>query len=393
MILVFCSAAFLNLSVAAIWKVGIMESAKDLWDKLDELYTETSLPSKMFLLAKLFRFKLDLNKDIDENLDVFTKLVQDIKLAGDKHIDDYTPFVLLNSFPDSYSDVKSAIKYGRDSVTLETIVYCLKLKELDLKNAGDRNKGSGEVMHVSGRSKSRQQKHAKNSENQSNDSGGKKKNYDKGRSKFRSKGRKCYNCSEVGHYIKQCPKPNKNKNDEHANVASVDNMGDVLMVTSMCSTSASSSSVNSVSDALGESEWLVESGCTFHISPYKNLFSSVKEVENGCVSLANKLKCKVVGVGGIFLKFDSGTVFTLKNVRYVPDLCYNLLSCAALEEDGLEGRWGKGIMKILKGSLVVFKAEKKNNLYICHAKCVSASSSVNTMHEDKTFLWHKRLGT
>ncbi|KAL0298511.1 UNVERIFIED_CONTAM: hypothetical protein Sradi_6510900 [Sesamum radiatum] len=41
------------------------------------------------------------------------------------------------------------------------------------------------------------------------------------------------------------------------------------------------------------------------------------------------------------------------------------MSCAALEEEGLEGRWGKGIMKIMKGSLTVFKADKRRNLYVC----------------------------
>ncbi|KAK4397562.1 hypothetical protein Sango_1592800 [Sesamum angolense] len=86
-------------------------SAKELWDKLEQLYTETSLPSKLFLLEKIFRYKLDLSKNIEENLDDFTKLIQDIKLTGDKNIDDYTPIVLLNAIPDAYGDVKAAIKY------------------------------------------------------------------------------------------------------------------------------------------------------------------------------------------------------------------------------------------------------------------------------------------
>ncbi|KZV38054.1 hypothetical protein F511_13308 [Dorcoceras hygrometricum] len=69
-------------------------------------------------------------------------------------------------------------------------------------------------------------------------------------------------------------------------------------------------------------------------------------------------------------KFDNNYVLTLKNVRHVPALCNNLISCAALEEDGLEGRWGNGCMRIVKGSLVLFKAEKLNYLYVCHAKSV-----------------------
>lgn len=127
------SSIILNLSDNVLRQVGKQNSVKELWEKLEELYTETSLLSKLFLLEKFFRYKLDLCKNIDENLDDFTKLVQDIKLTGDKNIDEYSPIVLLNAIPDTYSDVKAAIKYGRDSVNLDTIVNGLKNKEIDLK--------------------------------------------------------------------------------------------------------------------------------------------------------------------------------------------------------------------------------------------------------------------
>ncbi|KAK4410047.1 Retrovirus-related Pol polyprotein from transposon TNT 1-94 [Sesamum angolense] len=127
------SLIILNLSDSVIRKVGKQNSAKELWDRLEELFTETSLPSKLFLLEKFFRYKLDMSKNIDENIDEFTKLVQDIKLTGDKNIDDYTPIVLLNAIPDVYSDVKAAIKYGRDNVCLDTVINGLKSKEMDIK--------------------------------------------------------------------------------------------------------------------------------------------------------------------------------------------------------------------------------------------------------------------
>ncbi|KAL0310073.1 UNVERIFIED_CONTAM: Retrovirus-related Pol polyprotein from transposon TNT 1-94 [Sesamum radiatum] len=47
-------------------------------------------------------------------------------------------------------------------------------------------------------------------------------------------------------------------------------------------------------------------------------------------------------------------------------------------------------MKIMKGALNVFKAERKRNLYMCSVKydCFTASVSV----DDKASLWHRRLG-
>ncbi|KAL8553934.1 hypothetical protein ACS0TY_002262 [Phlomoides rotata] len=346
------SAIILNLSDSVIRKVGSIETAHSVWNKLIELYVETSLPSKLFLLEKFFKFKLDMNKDIDENLDIFTKLIQDIKQTGDKHIDDYTAVVLLNAIPDSYNDVKSAIKYGRDNVTLDIVVNGLKSKELDLRQHGS---SKGEVMHVRGRSKTRYQnkKHVENGQ-------GSKGNGNKARSKSTTKTRKCFKCHEPGHMIKDCPQKNHDKqnNNEHANIVfGQENFGEVHMVTEPC--------VNSVhSIGMNRHEWLIDSGCSYHMSPFKELFTSFENIQHGFVSMANDKNCDVLGIGNITLSFSSGVAYTLKNVRYVSALCNNLMSCAALEDDGLEGKWAKGFMKILKGNLVIFKAEKRNNLYV-----------------------------
>ena len=124
-----CSTILLSLSDSVIRKVGVIDNAKDMWDKLDELYTETSMSNRMYLLEKLFKFKLDLSKDIDDNIDTFSKLVQDIKRSGDKTIDEYTSIALMNSIPDSYSDVKAA--------SLDLIISSLKSKELELKEKSD----------------------------------------------------------------------------------------------------------------------------------------------------------------------------------------------------------------------------------------------------------------
>ncbi|KAL0329437.1 UNVERIFIED_CONTAM: putative mitochondrial protein [Sesamum radiatum] len=258
------SSIILKLSDSVIRKVGKQNTAKELWDKLEELFTETSLPSKLFLLEKFFRYKLDMSENIEENIDEFTKLVQDIKLTGDKNIDDYTPIVLLNAIHEVYSDVKAAIKYGRDNVSLDTVINGLKSKEMDIKT---------------------------------------------------------------------------NKTSQSHN---------------------------------------------------EEIFTTFESGKFGFVSMANKKRCEIQGLGDVCLTFKDGYKLTLKNVRYVPDLNHNLMSCAALDEEGLEGRWGKGIMKIMKGSLTVFKADRRRNLYVCSVDYGILAASVTDF--DKTSLWHKRLG-
>ncbi|KAL0435368.1 UNVERIFIED_CONTAM: hypothetical protein Sradi_0244700 [Sesamum radiatum] len=190
------SSIILNLSDSVIRKVGNQSSARELWDRLEELYTESSLPSKLFLLEKFFRYKLDLSKNIDENVDEFTKLVQDIKLTGDKNIDDYTPIVLLNAIPETYTDVKAAIKYRRDNVSLDTVISELKSKEIDLKTSSP-SQDQQEVNFFRGRAKNKYGKHRNRSRSESSD-----------RDEIH-KDRRCYNCGKKGHYIRNCRKPKR----------------------------------------------------------------------------------------------------------------------------------------------------------------------------------------
>ncbi|KAL2230353.1 UNVERIFIED_CONTAM: Retrovirus-related Pol polyprotein from transposon TNT 1-94 [Sesamum indicum] len=376
------SSIILNLSDSVLRKVGKLESSKALWDRLEELYTEISLPNKLFLLEKFFRYKLDLSRNIDENLDDFTKLIQDIKLAGDKYIDEYSPIVLLNAIPESYSDVKAAIKYGRDDINLETVISGLKSKELDLKiNKPSQNQH--EINMVRGRTKFRNHRHSR-SRSRYNNSRSKSRPRENNLKNDRIKDRRCYNCGIKGHYIKDCRKPRRENRDknyddkEKTNNVSVESNGEVFVVYE----------VNFV-NSFDMNEWLIDFGCTFHMSPFKDIFSNLRYEHIGFVSMANEKKCEIRGLGDVALCFE-GYKMILKNVRYVPDLSHNLISYAALEEDGLEGRWGKGTMKIMKGSLVVFKAERKRNLYICTATYDNFAAFISENY--KTTLWHKRLG-
>ncbi|KAL0337613.1 UNVERIFIED_CONTAM: hypothetical protein Scaly_2036400 [Sesamum calycinum] len=104
--------------------------------------------------------------------------------------------------------------------------------------------------------------------------------------------------------------------------------------------------------------------------------------------MANEKLCDVHGLGDVCLIFDNDFKLTLKDIRHVPDLAHSLISYSAFEEEGLERRWGKGVMKVMKGSLTIFKAERKKNLYDCTVKHDSFVSSV--LKTSKTDLWHKR---
>ncbi|KAL0454352.1 UNVERIFIED_CONTAM: hypothetical protein Slati_0774400 [Sesamum latifolium] len=303
------SSIILNLSDTVIRKEGTQNSARELWEKLEEVYTETSLPTKLFLLEKFFKYKLDLSKNIDE----FTKLIQDIKLTGDKSIDDYSPIVLFNAIPDTYNDVKSAIKYGRDSVNLETVINGLKSKEIDLKT-NKPSQNSNEINMVRGRTKNRNseykfRRHSKNrSRSRGRSSSRPKYRNDKNRDEKHKDDRnrddkRCYNCGGRGHFIKECKKPKKINQNDSANAVE-ENIDEVYMI---CDVNAVNSSVNM-------NEWLIDSGCTFHMTHFKEILTNYKSGKFGSVSMANEKLCDVHGYGDVCLSFENGFKLNLKNV-------------------------------------------------------------------------------
>lgn len=126
---------------------------------------------------------------MNENFDIFGKLVQSVKLSRDKHIDDYTSFVLLSSIPDEYADVKSVMKNA------------LKGKEMDIKLNGSSQ--TNKALLVMNKNK----QHGKNDKGKFlKEKDTTKKKYDAGKKKTK----KFYNCGGQGYYAKECRKPPKN---------------------------------------------------------------------------------------------------------------------------------------------------------------------------------------
>lgn len=60
---------------------------------------------------------------------MFIKFEQDIRLTGNKHIDDYGHIVLLNTILDSYYNAKYTIKYSKYNTDVEATYNALKSKK------------------------------------------------------------------------------------------------------------------------------------------------------------------------------------------------------------------------------------------------------------------------
>ena len=102
---------FLHLGDSVIRKVDGMDTAIQLWGKLESLYSVISAPNLVFLKGNLFNYKMDTNKSIDDNLDEFTKMTQILKGTDQALGDSSEAMILLNALPDEYSVVKNSLQY------------------------------------------------------------------------------------------------------------------------------------------------------------------------------------------------------------------------------------------------------------------------------------------
>ena len=95
----------LSLSDQILRKLVKEKSAAGMWLKLEALYMTKSLPTRIHLKQKFSSFKMDDQKSVDDNIDDFTKLINDLENLDVKIDDEDQAIFLLNSLPKPYEQL------------------------------------------------------------------------------------------------------------------------------------------------------------------------------------------------------------------------------------------------------------------------------------------------
>lgn len=72
-------------------------------------------------------------------------------------------------------------------------------------------------------------------------------------------------------------------------------------------------------------QWVINSGCSFHLCPDRNLFYKYKAMDGGRVLIRNNNVCKIVGIGYVKVKMFDGIIIAIHEVRHAPRLKRNLI--------------------------------------------------------------------
>ncbi|CAL9003833.1 unnamed protein product, partial [Prunus brigantina] len=264
-----------------------------------------------------------------EHLNDYNKILADLANLDVQIPDEDKALCLLNSLPDDYDHLTTTLLYGKSEVKLDEVSAALVNHECRKKEQKTQNSQT-EALVARGRTEERK-------------SGKRGKSRSKSRGKFPAKD-ECAFCRQKGHWKKDCPKLKNKEKEKAGSEANIAKSGGEDFEFALASSSADDHS----------KEWMLDSGCTYHM---------FRE---------------------------------LSDVRYVPDMKKNLISLGALESKGLKITMEGGVLKAVHGALVVMKGTRRNNLYFLQGSTVTGGAAVTEAADadstDTTRLWHMRLG-
>ena len=374
------SAIQLCLSNEVLREVVKETTTKGIWEKLESLYMAKSVTNRLLLKSRLYDLRLEEGKPLKPYLDDFYSIVMDLRNIDVEIDDEDLAIFLLCSLPPSYKNFRETLLYGRENLSSEDVKNALTQRDLiDTQLASKSSSGSSDGLFVRGRPNDR------------GSNGGRDNSRGRSKSKGPNKNKVCNYCRIKGHIKRDCWKlKNKQSNgDNKTNEGSTYGNASVVEDTSDNDALVATNGIN------GNDDWILDSGCSYHMTPHRKFFSTYKNFDGGSVTMGNDATCKVVGIGKVQIKMFDGVVRTLSEVRHVPNLKKNLISLGTLDKNGCRWSAEGGVLKVVRGSLVLMKGTMVGSLYVLQGSTVTGSANVSTsssMTDHETKLWHMRLG-
>nr|GEX36910.1 retrovirus-related Pol polyprotein from transposon TNT 1-94 [Tanacetum cinerariifolium] len=250
------SAVILCLGNKVLREVTGKTTAAGVWSKLETLYMTKRLANKLYPKKKLYTFYMPTGRKIYEHIDEFNKIVLDLANIEVKFKDEDLALLLLTSLPASYGHL------------------ALWTGSFDFGGRDGHTKFKGNQRKRKSRLKSR---------------GGRLK---------------CYICHSEDHLKRNCPKNNRKKStgyvkkDEKPSSSGLTyDDSEVMMVMS--------------AQAQALLDWIMDSGCSYHMTPRLDILFDFLECDRGSVQLGNNRECKIRGIG------KSGKVKVINGSRVI----------------------------------------------------------------------------
>lgn len=305
---------------------------------------------------------------------MFLKLIDDLASIKVSIFDEDQAIQLLSGLPQAYEPLVHTLQYDtwKDTLTVSEVMTSAYSKEVELKQKGLTPKGrQSEGLYKEARGRS-----GNISE------GGKNKpwhNKYKGRAISKSRGKSmrktdksCWTCGSDSHWKRDCPERKHgsqlNKTNNSANLA-LNLPGPIALTSSLY---------------VSTNEWVLDSGCTFHITPRRELPTDFVELNGNKVMMGNNTYCIVKRLGNIIIDNSDRSVIILRDVRFMPKMGRNLISYGQLESSGCHCRGKYCKIEFFKGDKKVLTGTYANGLYYLQGTIRKAEANAAEKPTDHT---------
>ncbi|KAJ0494593.1 putative RNA-directed DNA polymerase [Helianthus annuus] len=333
-------------------------TAKGLMTALSNMYEKPSASNKVFLIRQLVNTRMREGASITAHVNEFNTIISRLTSVDIKFDDEVQALLLLSSLPESWSGSAISSSSGTTKLTFEGIRDFILGEDIRRKSTGE---SSSSLLSTEGRGRKKER---------GSNRGRSKSRGKRGNSKPRKERQdiKCWNCNENGHFRSQCTKSSIDQKE----IAS--DLDDALIC---C-----------VEDTV--ESWIIDSGASFHAISSSRKMKNLRLGNFGQVRLANDKMLDITGIGDIDLKTSLGTVWTLKNVRVIPELKRMLISIGQLDDQGYDVHFGGGQWRVVKGNMVIAKGKKQGTLYMVEVPAGNANTVAKG--PSPSSVWHQRLG-
>ncbi|KAL6562436.1 hypothetical protein OROGR_003443 [Orobanche gracilis] len=127
------SAIRLCLAKNVLVNVHGISTAKELWEKLEQLYQGKGISNRLYLNEQFHTLRMNGDTKISDHLSVLNGIVSELEAIGVKVEDEDKALRLILSLPSSYEHMKPILMYGKETLKYEDVTSKLLSEEKRLE--------------------------------------------------------------------------------------------------------------------------------------------------------------------------------------------------------------------------------------------------------------------